>query len=327
MSKQRRRTGFTLIELLVVIAIIAVLIALLLPAVQQAREAARRSQCKNNLKQMGLAIHNYHDTFNLFPLGKLGNAGPNPATRGCGNGGNWYHDTNWYVAIMPYIDQAPLFNGVNMAEPVGCDRGFNPGPPWDGNWRAKTTKIAVYGCPSDGLKENEFTGGWARLRTNYMPNYGNTNFMQTNISAAATDTFWGAPFGNGLRVNFKDITDGSSNTALFMEVIAPSGLGYDGNIADPLGRNGFAVGRFPPNSPVFEVPGPNCPAAAALNGIPGCTTTGTLAAQISLSRSKHTGGAHSVMCDGAVRFVSNNIDTNIWRGVSSTRGAETIGEF
>jgi prepilin-type N-terminal cleavage/methylation domain-containing protein len=323
---QMRRRAFTLIELLVVIAIIAVLIALLLPAVQQAREAARRSQCKNNLKQLGIAVHNYHDTYNLFPLGKLLGAAPPLGNRGCGNGGGWYHETNWYVALMPYVDQGPMFNGINMSEPLGCDRGNNPGPPWDGNWIAKRTKIPVHGCPSDGIKENEFGGGWSRLRTNYMPNYGNTTWGQTNLSAAPTDTFWGAPFGNGRRVTFADINDGSSNTALFLEVIAPNGLGYDGNIADILGRAGAATGRFTPNSPSFEV-SQVCPPATSLNGIPGCTGTGDIFAQIFTARSKHVGGVHAAMCDGAVKFVSNNIDTNIWRGVCSTRGSEVLGDF
>ena len=326
MLARKRFSGFTLIELLVVIAIIAVLIALLLPAVQQAREAARRSQCKNNLKQLAIAVHNYHDAANLFPLGKLLGAAPPLGNRGCGNGGSWYHETNWYTAIMPYIDQAPMFNGLNTSEPVGCDRGFNPAAPWDGNWRAKTTKIAVHGCPSDGIKENEFTGGWARLRTNYMPNYGNTNWGQTNISAAVTDTFWGAPFGNGTRISFKDITDGTSNTTLFLEVIAPSGLGYDGNIADILGRAGAATGRYSPNSPSFEE-SQVCPPVTSLNGIPGCTTQGNVALQVFTARSKHVGGTHAAMCDGAVKFFSNNIDTNIWRGLCSTRGGEVLGEF
>jgi len=322
----KRRGAFTLIELLVVIAIIAVLIALLLPAVQQAREAARRSQCKNNLKQLGIAVHNYHDTFNLLPLGKLMGAAPPANNRGCGNGGTWYHETNWYVALMPYVDQAPMFNGINPSEPLGCDHGANPAAPWDGNWRAKTTKIALHGCPTDGIKENEFGGGWARLRTNYMPNYGNTTWGQTNLSAATTDTFWGAPFGNGTRVKIADINDGTSNTALFMEVITPNGLGYDGNIADILGRAGAATGRYTPNSPSFEISAV-CPPTTSLNGIPGCTGTGDIFAQIFTSRSKHTGGVHTSMCDGSVKFVSNNIDTNIWRGVSSTRGSEVLGDF
>lgn len=320
------RTAFTLIELLVVIAIIAVLIALLLPAVQQAREAARRSQCKNNLKQIGLAVHNYFATYNLFPLGKLLNAAPPLNNRGCGNGAQWYHETNWYFAIFPYIDQGPAFAGLNSSEPIGCDRGYNPGAPWDGNWRAKTLRVPVYGCPSDGLKENEFSLGWARLRANYVPNYGNTNFSQSNISAATADQFKGAPFGNAVSVGFRDITDGSSNTVLFMEVVTTTGPLFDGNIADPVARAGCAMGRYTPNAPNYEE-SEVCPSSTGyLNGIPGCTPT-AIGSQIFSARSKHVGGVHASMCDGAVKFVSNNIDTSIWRGVSSTRGGEVLGDF
>jgi prepilin-type N-terminal cleavage/methylation domain-containing protein len=326
MHRQWRRKAFTLIELLVVIAIIAVLIALLLPAVQQAREAARRTQCKNNLKQLGIATHTYHDTYNLLPLGKLMGYDTGIGNRGCGNGGSWFHETNWYVALMPYVDQAPMFNAINSTEPVGCDRGVNAGAPWDGNWKAKTTKIALHGCPSDGIKENEFGGGWARLRTNYMPNYGNTNWGGQSLGSAPTDTFWGAPFGNGVRVKIADINDGTSNTALFMEVIAPNGTGYDGNIADILGRAGAAMGRYTPNSPSFEI-SQVCPPTTSLNGIPGCTTNGDVMQQIFTSRSKHVGGIQTVMCDGAVRFVSNNVATKVWRGVSSIRGSEVLGDF
>lgn len=199
MNMRTRRFGFTLIELLVVIAIIAVLIALLLPAVQQAREAARRSQCKNNLKQFGLAMQTYHDSSKLLPLGKLlapGATGPTIGTRGCG-GATYYHECHWYYGIMPYIDLAQIHKMVTFSEPIGCDHGYNPAAPWANNFKAKTTKIAIHGCPSDGLRENEFTTGWARHRSNYQPNYGNTDFGQQNVNGL---TFKGAPFGSGTRV-------------------------------------------------------------------------------------------------------------------------------
>src|SRR5262245_48623779 len=124
---RRGRFGFTLIELLVVIAIIAVLVALLLPAVQQAREAARRSQCKNNLKQLGLALHNYHDVYGIFPF-ECGGTG------WTGNGtGNWAR-LSGMVVLTPYIDQAPLWNQISNKLPGGVVAGFYPamGPePWD----------------------------------------------------------------------------------------------------------------------------------------------------------------------------------------------------
>jgi len=104
---QRKQRGFTLIELLVVIAIIAILIALLLPAVQQAREAARRTQCRNNMKQLGLALHNYHDAFTTFPIGT-----------------QWSDDPNWRIGILPYLDQAPLYNSLNLSSGFMAHNGM-----------------------------------------------------------------------------------------------------------------------------------------------------------------------------------------------------------
>src|ERR1700754_928007 len=112
---RRRRVGFTLIELLVVIAIIAILIALLLPAVQQAREAARRAQCKNHLKQMGLAMHNYQDTYNMFPAESLMVHNP---INSPGLGARAPRNFSWVCAILPYIDQAPLYNQINFSIPA-----------------------------------------------------------------------------------------------------------------------------------------------------------------------------------------------------------------
>lgn len=329
MSRQRRRGGFTLIELLVVVAIIAIVMGLLLPAVQQAREAARRTQCRNHLKQIGLAIHNYNDSFNLFPMGKLLRDYPPAGTRGCGGpgvwNGRWEHNTHWYWAIFPYIDQANLYNGLNLDEPISCDHGVNPPAPWQGNWVAKRAKITIYGCPTDGLKDNEFSVpnfGWSRWRTNFQPNYGNTNFQQTAIGP---DQFMGAPFGNGMTCTFRDMIDGSSNTLLFMEVLTTTGPGFDGNIADPMGRAGAAMGRFPPNSREFER-SQVCPNSTHLNGIPGCAFV-AVPDQIFTARSKHTGGVFAVLCDGSVKFFSENIDWNLWRGLSSTRGGEIVGDF
>jgi prepilin-type N-terminal cleavage/methylation domain-containing protein len=324
MCSVKRKSGFTLIELLVVIAIIAILIALLLPAVQQAREAARRSQCKNNLKQLGLAFHNYHDTFNVLPMGKLlfnGVPGdPEIVSRGCG-GQAYHHEVHWFYAIFPYIDQAPLYNGINWSEPPGCNRGANPAAPWDGNWRARTTVISVHSCPSDGAKPNEFTTGWARYRTNYHPSYGNTNFGQQNVNGL---TFLGAPFMSGRKVKLADLNDGVSTTLFMSEVIATLGTGYDGNVSDTTGRIGVLMAQYPPNSSQPDI-SENCPSAANSNGVP--CVTGARLTNMHVARSKHVGGVHALMGDGTVRFVSNNINTATWQAVSTTRGAETLGDF
>jgi prepilin-type N-terminal cleavage/methylation domain-containing protein len=123
MSHLRSRRAFTLIELLVVIAIIAVLIALLLPAVQQAREAARRTQCRNNLKQMGLALHNYHDVFNRFPARRYGTTNTGCSGNFCSNSGRI---TAW-IAMLPYIDQAPLYNAIQAGDPTWGAGAIAPG--------------------------------------------------------------------------------------------------------------------------------------------------------------------------------------------------------
>ncbi len=153
MSKFRR--GFTLIELLVVIAIIAVLIALLLPAVQQAREAARRSQCKNNLKQIGLAIQNYHDTFILFPMSYTTDATFTTATRG----------KSWITGVLPYIDQAPLYNTMEMSAPM-ANSTTNPLPtPYSANTVAAMSILTGFLCPSNPTNGNGKLNGRANLLT------------------------------------------------------------------------------------------------------------------------------------------------------------------
>ena len=141
-----RRRAFTLIELLVVIAIIAVLIALLLPAVQQAREAARRSQCKNNIKQIGLALHNYHDTFSVFPYAEMMGSG-----QAAGVVAN-IRNQNGLVQLLPYLDQAPLYNTFNFSAPFGKYQVAGTASTVvvpAANLAASTTKLAVFTCPSD----------------------------------------------------------------------------------------------------------------------------------------------------------------------------------
>src|SRR3954447_24995498 len=146
---RRRRTGFTLIELLVVIAIIAILIALLLPAVQQAREAARRTQCRNNLKQMGLAMHNYHDVFNCFPPGYLGY--PAAAGQDCSavrNTAPFAQGWGWGTYLLPYLDQAPLYNSLNPGQKQAvCDNASGPALN-AGNPVLQRQLLPVYVCPS-----------------------------------------------------------------------------------------------------------------------------------------------------------------------------------
>ena len=160
MKRTRKWSGFTLIELLVVIAIIAVLIALLLPAVQQAREAARRTQCKNNLKQYGLALANYHDTFGMYAIGGTGQSC-------CSSPPN----VGFHSRLLPFIDQAPLFNQINFSMPSGASTQTLP------NGQA-LNKMTIPGaiCPSDGYMQNPSTGGWGQASYDCsMGSQGNTS--------------------------------------------------------------------------------------------------------------------------------------------------------
>ena len=298
-----RRKAFTLIELLVVIAIIAILIALLLPAVQQAREAARRTQCRNNLKQLGLAFHNYHDQFNSLPAGAYG----------CCWG-------TWQVAIMPQLEQAAQFNRYEHNRKYGT--------PTDTaryshtvNRPVVSTRFPTYTCPSDtpNTPISNITSH------NYAVNYGNTSYGQGTVNGV---TFEGAPFraGNPARVfSFRDIRDGLSTTMLAAEVLQGTGsdlrgftwwgdasgfstyIGPNSNEPDAIYSSGYCNNR----------PADNLPCIVSTTSYP--TMFG--------SRSRHEGGVQVLLGDGACRFVSENIDLLTWRALSTTRGNETIGEF
>ena len=297
--RSRRSRGFTLIELLVVIAIIAVLIALLLPAVQQAREAARRSQCKNNLKQLGLGMHNYHDVYNVFPVGQ----------HNCCWG-------TWMVPILPYIEQAPLFQ---LYQNSGGNDATGPRYSSAPNTTQVTTKrLSVLTCPSD--KDSRPFGNITSH--NYVVNFGNTGYSQGTVNGV---TFKGAPFGNLKAYGFRDATDGTSTTLMMAEVIQGNGSDLRGfswwgdacefttyltpnsNIPDRIYTLGFCN-----NQPERNLP---CDVSTVANP----TMFG--------SRSMHEGGVQVIMCDGSSKFVSENIDLNTWRGLGSTQGGEVVGEF
>lgn len=218
----RRRSGFTLIELLVVIAIIAVLIALLLPAVQQAREAARRSQCKNNLKQIGLAMHNYHDTANAFPPGAIAGYSILAPGNGQGDQERWCAGINWRVSILPYIDQAPLFNKLTFAAGT-----------WFSGYASKTVNnsnvilvgltIPGYLCPSSPVDpfintaSPQYDNPGRVLCMHYVGIAGAT--PDPGSSGACNAGSYGIVCGNGpLRpsqlTRMSHLTDGSSNTVM-----------------------------------------------------------------------------------------------------------------
>lgn len=295
-----RKSGFTLIELLVVIAIIAVLIALLLPAVQQAREAARRSQCKNNLKQIGLALHNYHDNYRTFPLGCAARRTNANNQRVEANYESW----GWPVLIMPYIDQAPLFNDLQVNTLTLNEVLIATGPGNSGALSKKFPPLTVFQCPSDttgpylrpGMRRNNFNNGQAGV-TGWNPptsNYpGSTGEPAGDVRAPRQNNHR-QPHGilfSLSTIGIRDVTDGTTNTFLVGERENRCGAGsWIGN-RNPDGNgthgNDYVLARtriplnFPDNS-----------------GDDGCTDGFS---------SKHVGGAQFLLCDGSVRFISENI--------------------
>ncbi|WP_435016480.1 DUF1559 domain-containing protein [Tundrisphaera sp. TA3] len=307
----RPRRGFTLIELLVVIAIIAVLIALLLPAVQAAREAARRSQCINNLKQIGLAMHNYESTNSSFAPGK----------KGCCFG-------TWTVFVLPYMEQSNSYNAWNfVGDPTNAatDIFRYSGV---GNSTVARSRIMAYTCPSD--TPNAPSGGVHSY--NYAVNFGNTGQIQQTISVGGIDyTFGGAPFSDIMKgttsqvgvSTIASVTDGTSNTMMLSEVIQAQGVDLRGFVmwGDAAAFEAFLA----PNSPRPDVIYTPNYCKYPFQNNPPCTGTPTATEPAMFaSRSRHPGGVNSVFCDGSVKFVKNTININTWRAISTSKGGEVV---
>jgi len=300
------RRGFTLVELLGVIAIIGILIALLLPAVQAAREAARRSQCTNNLKQLAIAMHNYHDINKRLPLA---------ATMARYSGYDSYDGHSWYSRTLPFIEQQPLYDKINWNVIVGG----NNHPEMRGAF------LSVHHCPSDyQIIQEDTSTTWRIQRTNYCVNFGNTRYNQQDYNGV---TAAGAPFAlDWVCHAFADITDGLSNTLLLAEVLVPRGTAWEGYHGIPMyaGGAGFTA-YYSPNSI-----GPDNMARRCYTDLgPGthsCTLCGSnhsdVAYQIVVSRSRHPGGVQVALCDGSVRFVSETVDLALWRASSTAWGGE-----
>jgi prepilin-type processing-associated H-X9-DG protein len=312
-----------LIELLVVIAIIGVLVGLLLPAVQKVRGAAARVQCANNLKQLALAMHNYHDAMGTLPPGAY--LGPGDLLRGAGTPGGWYDDFSWQVFTMPYIEQDSIYRRFDVAN-VGASNGANMAA------RQDVITVKTLACPLDGAKQNEWASGtWARVRSNYVSNWGNTGYAQANIAGA---TFGGAPFTFRKGQPFATISDGTSNTLLLSETLTSTDApGWGGPIADSftsLGGQAFD-GVATPNASVPDVIDRVCPSQPHPLTV-GLCTVGSGGIQSSIpsvlhnsARSAHPGGVNVALCDGSVRFMPNTVSLATWRALTTANGGEVNG--
>ncbi len=316
MAFERRHRGFTLIELLVVIAIIAVLIALLLPAVQQAREAARRSQCKNNLKQIGLALHNYHDTFGSLPPGTVwlgGTANAAPRTGG------------YTVHILPYLDQANIYNKFNFSS------GTNP--VWyTSNQVATGSAIPSILCPSDGMGSGfQVTASQSFSKSNYLGIFTGFNSGDIFSGTGPNDPLKKAVFGMNRGAKIRDITDGTSGTMMVAEYLTGASATEARGVlwSDQSPGTQLFVAQTP-NTSVADIcyditPTSWCTNAPTLN-LP-ATADSNVANETAASRSRHVGGVQVLLSDGAVRFISNNINLGIWRALGTIQGGEILGEF
>lgn len=352
------RNGFTLVELLVVIAIIGVLVGLLLPAVQAAREAARRMQCTNNMKQIGLASHNYHDTFKTFSTARQ--------WLGTWSGGTGDDTHGGFSGLLPFFEQAPLFNLIHSP-------GTYDGRPWPANgWKPSygpslaAERASPYAavlpsvlCPSDGASSQKSPSFWNL-------EYGKTNYVFCHGDSASSATQTNQPprgiYGYQYACKMGAIADGTSNTALVSECVTFQSLDMimggimanvtmDNNVPPAncmafVGANrrysratgeqgwrgqGWCQG-VPAMIAFITAIAPNGPSCSSWRGNPGYYT----------AQSFHQGGVNLTMGDGSVRFVSQTIDTGnlssrhtgsgvspygVWGALGSKDGSEVVGEF
>jgi prepilin-type N-terminal cleavage/methylation domain-containing protein/prepilin-type processing-associated H-X9-DG protein len=355
----RARRGFTLIELLVVIAIIAVLIALLLPAVQAAREAARRIQCTNNLKQLGLAFANYESTNTCYPSAAIFLAGSGTCTgpgalKGCQN-------TPWFVMTLPFIEQSTLYNAFNVA--LGSEGSTGLGlPGLTSNSTVMTSRVASFQCPSDNVQTFTMTtlaalspalGGftWSMTKGNYGINWGNTDFGQAVAGSAFASTALqlASPFGLNSAatgpslVRVASVTDGLSNTQFASEILQGAQDDVRGSLFITLAGASSFMTRFTPNGNIDYVPLilPWSTAGAATAGAKfdtlftglcdnmpvqqlGCVTNANEGQDFNGARSRHPGGINMVFGDGSVRFVKNSISPTTWLALGSIAAGEVL---
>jgi prepilin-type N-terminal cleavage/methylation domain-containing protein/prepilin-type processing-associated H-X9-DG protein len=303
---QRIRSGFTLVELLVVIAIIGILVSMLLPAVQQAREAARRSDCVNHLKQIGLALHNYHDTYKRFPFGMGGTGGKYSALS----------------QMLPFLEQRPLYDRIDFHLPFDDPK----------NAPARLTELSEFRCPSD-VQNTQPTAGGA---INYYPNKGTDILWQTPQAN-------GLMYRDSSN-RFADVIDGTSNTAAFCERLLTDGSnGVVSPIADVFLAttnpntpdeavqlcDQVDITNLANQFPIF-MGGPWLDGKHGYLHVntPNTRSCGFFPTKASMPpSSRHPGGVNLLLADGSVRFVANTIERRTWRGLGTRGNGEPLGSF
>ncbi len=296
-----RRSGFTLIELLVVIAIIAVLIALLLPAVQQAREAARRTQCRNNLKQVGLALHNYHDVYLVMPPGyisRFDNAGNDL-------GPGW----GWAAMLLPQLDQSTLYNQLNL----------NVGIEHPSNATARVVKLAAMRCPSDSAPDR-----WQTIQRN--PSTGVVIAPICEVASAnyigMFGTFEPGVGGDGLfyrndNLNLRDVSDGTSNTLAVGE--------RSFRLGEATWTGAVTNAVIVPDSSDGVGSGPPEYASSLILGHSGDGySPGEARSHVNQFYSLHTGGVHFLFADGHVRYLSTSLDYGVYQALTTRANNEPV---
>jgi len=332
MYTRMKSRGFTLIELLVVIAIIAILVALLLPAVQQAREAARRTQCKNNLKQLGIALHNYHDTFNCFPPAHIRTQSAIPAN----NVLTGWRGFSLHSMLLPYIEQTALYTTLDFNSYFDAPQ----------NTVGRRQRLPAFLCPSDTPMSTAETG-----------NNSYPGSMGTNLGQYVNQAFRNGVFRFDVVTRMRDINDGTSNSVALGEQLMGDnngaayragdvvrGIAFNGNAQRPTqaevdaygvacqagignhhshGGRDWAIGM--PAQTLFNtvaVPNWRYPTCQTCVGCGWMDSQGFFPA-----RSRHTGGVQICLADGSVRFVSENVDLNVWQNVGSINGGEVTGDY
>ncbi len=307
--RARTYNGLTLVELLVVLAIIVLLVAILLPAVQYAREAMRRAQCANNLRQLGLAFHNYHQNHGVFPPGFIAYSWP-PTTVPP------HQDTPWLPMLLAELGEQQLYNAYNFK--VGFVGWARVGLAV--NHTVHMTRLALLLCPSDHASlQRKTISPYPRQKGNYGVMWGNTTWWQIDLPG---NEYRPAPFGLNSSTRLADITDGSAQTVLAAELISTINGDNRGDIWNhDAGTSNLYTTTVPNSVEPDQLGSPWCVPA---DNPPCVNVAEERDMAFAASRSRHPGGVNTLLADGSVRFIGNGIDLALWRAFGSINWGEQV---